>query len=165
MESGSYFWNAGMFVWKTANILKEIEKYLPQHAVMSQELARIKDGPDWNKKAMELFKPLEKISIDFGIMEKLSNIAAVESEFDWNDVGGWLALEKLLEKDGHGNIISGNCVTENADNNIIIVKNYTRPVIINGISNSVIVSSEAGLLICSKNRIERIKNLVNNVFE
>ena len=163
LESGHYAWNAGMFVWKVDNLLDEIKKHLPEHAKMAETLKKGPGEEGWQEKARNAFESLEKISIDFGLMEKLNNLCMVEAKFDWNDVGGWLALESLIKPDEHNNTKLGKTVTRDAQDNIIVVEDGLKPAIVAGIRDSVIVCSKSGTLVCSKFEVERIKDLVNIV--
>lgn len=165
LDSGEYCWNAGMFVWPAAALLSELERHLPKHAAMARSLGAAYGSPDWRDLAQRAFEPLEKISIDFGLMEKLKKIAMVEADFDWNDVGGWLALLDLLHPDEEGNTCRGPSVTRDARGNLIVVEEGCSPVIVAGINDSIIVSARAGTLVCSRTEVERIKELVQKVQE
>ena len=160
VNSNNYFWNAGMYLWKVDKLITQLKIHLPKHAEMAKNLStNIKDS-NWQEKAKKEFEKLEKISIDYGLMEKIKDISTVESQFDWNDLGGWLALEDLLYSDENKNCIKGKIITQDSHNNIIISDDNEKPVIISDIKDSVIISSKSGILVCSKNNVERIKDLV-----
>lgn len=160
LSSGDYYWNAGMFVWKSTAILNALHQHLPEHAAMAEQLGACAGEPDWQEKAETLFQPLPKVSIDYGLMEKLNDIAMVEATFDWNDVGGWLALEDLLGQDNAQNTLQGCNVVRDVHNNIIITQHDHRPSLVVGISDCIVVNAEAGTLVCHRNDIERIKDLI-----
>jgi len=163
LRDGSYFWNAGMFIWKTDLLMKALEKFLPEHAEMAIKLGNAYGQENWSELASQTFEPLEKISIDFGLMEKIDDIAMVKATFDWNDVGGWLALVELLGLDENKNSLQGINVTEDISNNIIITQNDSRPTLVKGISDCIIVNANAGTLVCNRNDIEKIKPLIEDV--
>jgi len=165
LEEGGYYWNAGMFVWKTSGIMTALEEHLPAHHAMARDLGELWGEADWSAKAKDVFEPLPKVSIDFGLMEKLSDIAMVPAGFDWNDVGGWAALEDLLGRDGEGNTLSGANVVKDSKNNIIITQNADRPSLVVGVENCVIVNGRAGTLVCHRDEIERIKDKVTEVLD
>lgn len=160
---GGYFWNAGMFIWSVARISEELERHLPEHAAMAKALGEAYGQSNWDDLARERFEPLEKISIDFGLMEKLDSIAMVKSNFDWNDVGGWLALEDLIEADGEGNVLQGANVLKDSSGNIVITQSEERPTLVVGIRDSVIINGASGVLVCHKSEIERIKSSIEKV--
>jgi mannose-1-phosphate guanylyltransferase len=163
LKEGGYYWNAGMFVWKAEVIMSALAEHLPEHAAMAKELGNAWGAEDWASRAASIFEPLEKISIDFGLMEKLSDIAMVPASFDWNDVGGWAALKDLLPHDDTGNTIGGANVIRDAQNNIIVTQNGSRPTLVAGVSNCVIVNADAGTMVCSLDEIERVKDLIEKV--
>jgi mannose-1-phosphate guanylyltransferase len=163
LKGGQHFWNAGMFVWQTSKLLQALKQHLPEHESMAQNLGQAWGQENWPELAKKEFEPLNKISIDYGLMEKLDQIAMVEAAFDWNDVGGWAALEALISQDQNGNTVKGAAVIKDSSNNIIISEDESRPVLINGISDCVIVNAKAGSLVCHRSEIERIKGLIEQV--
>jgi mannose-1-phosphate guanylyltransferase len=163
LSQGGYYWNAGMFVWRVSAIMEALSTHLPEHHAMAKELGTIWGQNDWEDKASATFEPLQKVSIDFGLMEKLSDIAMVPAGFDWNDVGGWAALEELLGRDDNGNTLSGANVVRDSRNNIIITQSTERPSLVVGVEDCVIVNGRAGTLVCHRDEIERIKDKVTEV--
>ena len=163
LAAGGYYWNAGMFIWKAQLLISALDIYLPQHATMARELGQAWGQADWLKKAELVFAKLQKVSIDFGLMEKLSDIAMVPAGFDWSDVGGWPALEEFLSKDEHGNALLGANVVRDCRNNLIITQNPSRPTLVAGVSDCIIINGNAGLFVCHRDEIERVKDLIQQV--
>jgi mannose-1-phosphate guanylyltransferase len=104
IDSGKYYWNSGMFVTKIGVMIEEIRKFIPNH---HEAFVTMKNKGFVNEIVLEQFKNLEKISIDFAVMEKTPNIAMVKSLFRWDDMGDWLAYERVSEIDNNNNTISG----------------------------------------------------------
>ena len=95
LASRRYLWNSGMFVWKTSTILRNLEKYMPQVYAGTHAIAD-HFGTDAFTKALEQGYPeLESESIDFGVMEKADEIYTIPGSFGWDDVGNWLAVERI----------------------------------------------------------------------
>ncbi len=163
LQDGSYYWNAGMFIWKTELLINALKKFLPEHASMAEKLGDTYGQENWPTLASQIFEPLEKISIDFGLMEKVNDIAMIKATFDWNDVGGWLALVDLIGVDDKKNSLQGINITEDISNNIIISQNDSRPTLVKGISDCIIINANAGTLVCNRNDIEKIKPLIEDV--
>ena len=163
LKDGSYYWNAGMFIWKTELIMDALKTHLPEHAAMAETLGSSYGQENWDELAASVFEPLVKISIDFGLMEKLDNIAMIKANFDWNDVGGWLALVDLLGTNDNGNTLQGVNVTSDASNNIIITQDGSRPTLVKGIDNCIIINANAGTLVCNRDEIEKIKPMIEDV--
>ncbi|HSH09321.1 MAG TPA: mannose-1-phosphate guanylyltransferase, partial [Oceanipulchritudo sp.] len=103
--SGDYYWNAGMFIWRVPVISAEFEKHTPS---LWAALGAIRKGLAAGNELVELLQAhypgLEKISIDYAIMEKAATVRVIESAFDWDDVGEWPAVERHYQKDSGGNV-------------------------------------------------------------
>ena len=134
-------------------------------AAMAKALGEAFGLGHWDDLARSAFEPLEKVSIDIGLMEKLDAIAMVPASFDWNDVGGWPALEELLAQDEQGNTVLGAQVTRDCENNIIITQDASRPTLVAGVRDCIIVNGEAGTLVCHRGEIERVKDLMQQVLK
>ncbi|HDS08881.1 MAG TPA: mannose-1-phosphate guanylyltransferase, partial [Firmicutes bacterium] len=104
LESKRYLWNAGMFITKPSVMLKEIEKYMP---LLYKGLKEIENSINDTERVAQIFKRFEKISIDFGVMEKTERIITLEADFEWDDVGDWLSLQRIFQEDKENNILHG----------------------------------------------------------
>lgn len=96
LESGNYLWNTGMYVWKAETLLKHFKKLIPE---TYEKLQTMMQDPS---KTSEIYPTLEKISIDYAIMERVSpeEIRIIKADLDWIDIGNWHTLYKVLERDG-----------------------------------------------------------------
>ena len=118
LNEGCYLWNAGIFIWNVDNIINLSKKYLLQtYKKLSCIINTSKD--EYETKLNELYPQCESISVDYGIMEKIDTIYVIPSEFGWDDIGTWTALERYLPRDRQNNITNGQSYVENANNNII----------------------------------------------
>ncbi|MCC6443960.1 MAG: mannose-1-phosphate guanylyltransferase [Armatimonadetes bacterium] len=163
LGSGRYFWNSGIFVWKAATILYEIRRNLPEHYFYLVPLAENRQHPAWKWRLRQAFQAVPKISIDYGVMEKAERIAMVEANYKWNDVGGWLALERLLPADHTGNYSLGNLHSLESSDNIIIAEDPNHLVACVGVTGLVVVHTEDATLICKKEDSEKVKQLVQQL--
>src|SRR5687768_11421991 len=108
-ESGRYYWNSGMFVWRCDTVLGELQQHLPQSYRGLMQIAQTWDTPRRDAVLKEVFPELPKISIDYAIMEPASQgrgkaqVVVVEMPVQWLDVGSWPALAETLQTDGHNN--------------------------------------------------------------
>ena len=152
-----YFWNSGIFVWKAKVILDHISSFLPH---LYQGLMKIKHAmgtPEEEVVLTEEYSTFIPISIDYGIMEKSSEVYMVVASFVWDDVGNWAALDRIMKSDKNGNIVMGfhlgydtqNCIISNNDKFITTL----------GVDNLIIVETEDVILICNKNRAQEVKDL------
>jgi mannose-1-phosphate guanylyltransferase len=103
LEAGSYHWNAGIFVWRSDAILRELDAHAPD--IMVPLRAAIAE-----RRIDAVFPTLPRISIDFAVMERTERAFVVPVACDWDDIGDWVALERLLERDGDANTVVGQHV-------------------------------------------------------
>jgi len=148
VRSRAYFWNSGMFVWKTATILEAFRKYLPLIYASRGNILKA-----WPK--------LPAISVDYGILEKADNVAAVAADIGWSDLGSWESLAEILPKDKAGNIVRGSVLSLNCRNSLIWAN--TRAVAAVGIHDLVIVDTPDAILVCSKHRSQDVRKLVETL--
>jgi len=168
-ESRDYLWNSGMFVWRSTAILDAFALHSPDHVEkLKPVLQYCASGSDVDGKDAEherfatAFASLEKISIDYAIMEKVKNIRCVVPKFTWNDVGGWLSLESFLTKtDGNWSNVSFH--TLDGNNNIVFSEDEGEDIAILGVSDIVAVRSANRTLIMHREYAEKLKQVVSNI--
>ncbi|GAA1839766.1 mannose-1-phosphate guanylyltransferase [Microlunatus capsulatus] len=166
LDSGSYWWNAGMFVWRAATLLEQLAQLHPDtHAQVTALAAE----PD---RLAEIYPRLLKISVDYAVMEPASqgrgsgHVVAVRLPITWHDVGGFASLSEQLPRDAQGNATQGVSVLVDARDNLVI--NHAedgRLVAVVGLSDTVIVQTPQITLVCPVSEAERIKELVAEVTE
>ncbi len=160
VQSGSYLWNSGMFVWKTRTILSELARCLPDNDRILADLAKSWVRVGGSETAGRAFAQLPKISVDFGIMEKSSNVLVVEMNCTWQDLGSWTALADTQPRDAAGNIaVSASTVLLDAKNNIV-VSEAGHLLVLMGVEDLVVVHSGDATLVCRKDHEERLRELV-----
>ncbi len=160
IESKEYLWNAGIFITKPSVLLCEIEKYMP---VLFKGLKEIESSIKDTEKTSQIFKKLEKISIDFGVMEKTDKIVTLEADFEWDDVGNWLALGRIFKEDKEHNICVGN--TSIFDSKRMIVYNDLpdESIIAFGVKDLIVINSNKKIFIFPKDRIHEIKKIIKEI--
>lgn len=161
LESGNYIWNSGMFVWKTSTILKNFKHLLPD---IYEGLIDIKESigkNDFDDVLYDKFNNFKAESIDYAIMEKASNIYTIPGTFGWDDVGSWLALERISKTNEYGNSVTGNVITINTENSII--SGTDKLIATVGIEDLIVVDTEDAILICSKECAQDVKKIIENL--
>lgn len=161
LDTEEYLWNSGMFAWKTSTILKNMELFMPD---IYHGLMRIKDsiGTEQQKQVLEKeFTAFRSESVDYGIMEKAENIYTIPGTFGWDDVGSWLAVERIRKSNELGNVVSGNIITVNSKNCIIEGSNKLIAAV--GLEDLIVVDSEDAILICDKQSAGDIKKVIENL--
>ena len=161
LATEEYLWNSGMFVWKISTILDNLKKYMGS---TYEGLMKIKDAigtPEEDIVLENIFPTFQSESIDYGIMEKASNIYILPGVFGWDDVGSWLAVGRIKKSNENGNVVNGNIITINSKNNII--EGSQKLIATVGIEDLIIVDTEDATLICNKNSAGDIKKVLENL--
>ena len=161
LESGQYLWNSGMFIWKLSSILDKMEHLMPE---MYQSLVAIKDAIGSEQEHSVLaseFAKMRSISIDYGILEHADDIYTVPGSFGWDDVGSWLAMERINPTNEYGNVLSGNLITINTKN--CIVQGGEKLIAMVGLEDLIVVDTQDAILICQKGNAEDIKKVLENL--
>jgi Mannose-1-phosphate guanylyltransferase len=153
LRSGQYAWNAGMFLWRSEVFQREVERLVPALGKF------IEDFPAGDPSAYlaERFSALPKISVDYAVMEKASEVQAVRAKFDWDDVGSWTALPEHLGHDDDGNTLRGEVVQHESSNNVAVSSG--RLIALCGVENLVVVETPDAILVCHRDAVQDIKKL------
>jgi mannose-1-phosphate guanylyltransferase len=160
-RSGKYSWNSGMFIWRVDRILNEFKVNMPDHY---QQLIKIMDSigtPLYPEILEKSWKHIYRETIDYGIMEKASNIAVIPININWSDLGSWSSLFKILPKDTNGNIVKGDNISIDTKNSLLIGKKKLIATI--GVNNLIIIDTKEALLICDKSQDQRVRDLVKKI--
>jgi mannose-1-phosphate guanylyltransferase len=166
IESGNYYWNSGMFVFKAGVFLEELTKYSPEIFEMSQIAIHncVERDTTGQKQFYIHLDDMEKIpsnSIDYAVMEQSNKVAVVASDFGWNDLGSFDALYSELEKDTTGNAKIGDVISIDSNNNILI--SGDRKIAAIDIKDSIIIDTMDALLISKRGSSQKVKQVVNSL--
>ena len=158
--SGRYFWNGGMFIWRAATLHQNFNRYQPaMQSILSQiaESGGIRAGATLRR----LFPRMEKISIDYALMEKISNIYAVTVDMGWSDVGSWTTVYELRPKDENGNIKPAKSLCLNSERNLIV--SGQKFVVAVGVRDLIIVDTDDALLVCAQQHAQDVGKAVQEL--
>ena len=161
LATEEYLWNSGMFIWKLSTIVKNLQQYLPETYA---GLLKIKHaiGTEEERSVLEQeFEAFRSESIDYGIMEKAKHIYTLAGSFGWDDVGSWLAVERIRQSNEFGNVITGNAITVDTKNTVI--EGEKKLIATVGVENLIVVDTEDALLICEKDSAGNIKKVLENL--
>lgn len=162
IESGEYYWNGGIFIWRTSKILEYFGRYTPKLALGLQRISDVL-GTESERPVIEKeYRAFDKISIDYAIMEKAKDVVVVGADFLWDDIGSWHAIERWNKKDSEGNTILGKHYGIDT-HSCIIVNNEQHLVTTIDVSDMIIIHTKDVTLICNKNKAEQIKKLVEEL--
>ena len=184
VSDGGYYWNSGIFVWKTSKILSEIQTHLPSLYDSLKKIESLLFVPDKvnklekpnkqekperpaknndsiTKLLNDLYSNLDPISIDYGIMERSPNVLVVPATFEWSDLGSWTALDEMIKKDEAGNIIKGNTVDIGSQNTTLLAGERLIATI--GLKDMVVVDTPDATLVTPKERVQEVRKIVEEL--
>ncbi|WP_456288560.1 mannose-1-phosphate guanylyltransferase [Paenibacillus sp. AK002] len=161
LSAGNYYWNSGIFVWKVDVIRNYIKDLLPEMHDILETMKLAFQTEDRNEVIKAEFHKMPDQSIDYGIMEKATDIYVIPCVFGWDDVGSWTALERISSLDDGGNVIRGN--TLNIDTKGCIIESNGKLIATLGIEDLIIVETEDVTLICKKEKAQEIKSLIKEL--
>lgn len=156
LANGSYLWNGGMFLWSADNILEQIKKYSTDTYEALHKIADFKEE-ELQEIINDNYKNTEAISIDYAVLEKSKDIYVIPSDFGWDDVGSWEALDRYREKDTYGNVLVGESKVVKAENNLVISSNHK--VVVEGLNDIYVIENDGKILVGSKSNVANVKAL------
>jgi mannose-1-phosphate guanylyltransferase len=174
LDSGDYLWNASMFLWRVDLFLGELARQQPDLAAGLAEIAAAWDSALRETVIGEVWPKLPKISVDYAVMEGAAAagfVGTVPGDFGWTDVGDFHTLGDLLDDDGEGNVVvevgsnGGAPVLLRDAERVVVVKGGDRLISAIGVSDLVIVDTPDALLVCSRERAQDVKQLVDELKE
>ena len=166
VESGEYFWNSGMFVWRVDAIRRALAEFLPESAEKFAPVGvAAAAGEDFSALLAEIYPQLTRISIDYAVMEKATHVLMVELTCQWLDVGSWPALADVVELDEADNaIVASRAVIEDGSRNVIY-SDDDHLVAVMGMDDCIIVHTADATLVCNRSDSQRLKDLVEIIRE
>jgi mannose-1-phosphate guanylyltransferase len=160
LDSGDFFWNSGMFVWRVSTILAELGRCLPGHLAALERAVSSEGTSGWSAALAAAFAELPPVSIDRGVMEKAADVRLLVAPFAWSDLGGWPAIEEFLPQDGQGNRHRGQMAALDARNNLVFSDDPEELVALVGVEDLAVVRAGKRTLVVPKARSEDVKALV-----
>jgi mannose-1-phosphate guanylyltransferase len=171
VESGRYYWNSGMFVWRCDTVLSDLAAHLPDAHRGLVQIAEAWGTPGQQQVLEQTYPTLPKISIDYAVMEPASHkpgrVVVVEMPVQWLDVGSWTSLAETLPADDHNNAHTdaAAAVFVDSDDNIVVSEDPDHLVSTIGLSDMVIVHTKDATMVCPRSEAQRVKDLVARVRE
>ncbi|HRV92158.1 MAG TPA: mannose-1-phosphate guanylyltransferase [Anaerolineae bacterium] len=158
LTSGDYYWNSGIFIWQISTLMEAYGEYLPDLRRQFEQISQALSAGEPIEPIWEQIKPK---SIDVGIMEQAQKTAVIPIDVGWNDVGSWMAIHEVADKDEHGNASSkGESVVFDTTNSLI--QNYSdRLIAVVGLDNVIVVDTGDALLVVNKDNAQDVKKVVN----
>lgn len=162
LASGNFFWNSGIFVWKAATVLAALKKHRPG---VHEAIERIADA--WGtQEGAEVFTreyaAIDKVSIDYAVMEHHPEVLVVQAPYRWDDVGSWLAVERLHPQDGQGNTVLGNHLGVDTGS-CVIVGERDRLIATVGVRDLLIIQDGDCTLVAHRSQESEVRRVVEEL--
>ncbi|WP_230370250.1 mannose-1-phosphate guanylyltransferase/mannose-6-phosphate isomerase [Paludibacterium denitrificans] len=160
VNSGSYLWNSGMFLFKASAVLAELATHAPDILLASKlamESATV--DHDFLRLDAEAFTACRTESIDHAVMEKTANAVVLPLQAGWSDVGSWDALWEVSKHDAAGNVLHGDVISE-ASHNCYLYSNEGRLLAVHGVDDLIVVNTEDAVLVTRRGQSQNVKNIV-----
>jgi mannose-1-phosphate guanylyltransferase len=158
LKAGNFYWNAGMFFWKTSVLLNALRQHLPKTASLLASLPPF-GSPKFSKSLGETFPKTENISIDFAVLERAANVVGLPAgDIAWNDVGSWNAVYELHARDRAGNALRTHTMIEESTGNYVDAEK--KLVALLGVNDLIVVDTPDALLIADRSRAQQVGDLV-----
>jgi mannose-1-phosphate guanylyltransferase len=164
LDSGEYYWNSGIFVWRAKTILDALRQRQPE---MLAHLEKIVDAWDTNDREAVFdreFAAIRSISIDYAVMEHATDVAVIEAPFEWDDLGGWQSLARLAGTDDNGNTIVGRHLGVSTEGTIVR-SDDEHLVVTLGLKDCIVVHTPNATLVADKHNEEQIRQVVKKLEE
>lgn len=166
VSSGNFYWNSGIFVWRADTILRAIARFQPEMMDRLNRIAEAAGTPEADDVLAREFARIKPISIDLGVMERVSGVVVVEAPFDWDDVGSWRALERLGQADAHGNIVdAAKHVGLKTTGSIIRATDRGHLVVTMGVEDLIVIVTPDATLLANKHDEESIRQVTRAIDE
>ncbi len=163
IESGEFCWNSGMFIWSLKSIDKAFDKLLPEVNSLFKEGVDKFNTIEEESFINKTYSLSKNISIDYGIMEKSTNVFVISAEIGWSDLGTWGSIYTHLPQDENKNAIVGESVLMYDSSNNIVNVPKDKLVVLQGLDDYIVVESDKILLVCKKQDEQKIKQFVNDI--
>jgi mannose-1-phosphate guanylyltransferase/mannose-6-phosphate isomerase len=162
VDSNEYFWNSGMFMFRASVFLEELDRLAPEIlSACRQSYEKARQDLDFTRLEEAAFSSCPNISLDYAVMEKTPHAVVIPLTVGWSDVGSWLSLHEVCEKDECRNVVAGDVLLEDVRNCYIHSEN--RLIAALGIDNQIIIETKDAVLVSSIERSQDVKLIVGRL--
>ncbi|GAB4143565.1 MAG: mannose-1-phosphate guanylyltransferase [Planctomycetaceae bacterium] len=160
LSAGSFYWNCGIFLWRASAVLNALREYEPDIHERLQRLSPCIGTPEWEQALETEFPAMNKISIDYAVLERARDVVVMQAPFGWDDVGSWLSLPRLLGEDDQGNTIDARHVGLDTSGTIIRSTDPAHLIATLGIDDLLVVHTPDATLVARKDDENAVREIV-----
>lgn len=162
IESGDFVWNAGIFIWGVQAIIQAIQTYQPELSEIFEEVKVKLSTPEEKSAIATAYPQCKSISIDYGVMEKATNVFVCLGDFTWSDLGSWASIHEISDKDENNNVVQANALTYES-RNCIIRGAKDKLIVAQGLNGYLIGEFGNVFIVCEKDKEEQFRRFVNDL--
>jgi mannose-1-phosphate guanylyltransferase len=163
LANGSYYWNAGIFVWSVKTILKSYENNAADiYNILTQDLSKYNTAEEQNY-IDQVYPKTPSISVDYAILEKSDNVYTIPADIAWSDLGTWNALYAFLDKDTDDSVVVGDNTILIDSKSCMVRSDSKKLVVIKGLNDYIVIDEDDVLLVYPKSEEQSIKELRNSL--
>lgn len=162
IESGDFVWNSGIFIWSARAIITAIQSSLPEMAETFSETVKDLNTSNEYDAISAAYSQCNNISIDYGVMEKASNVYVVLGDFGWSDLGSWDSLHEISDKEEHNNVVNANALLYDTSNSLVKGPE-DKLIVVQGLEGYLVAECDNVLLICKKDDEQKFRDFVSDV--
>jgi mannose-1-phosphate guanylyltransferase len=166
IEGEDHSWNSGMFIWQISQVLAEFERQMPKLFKALSKIGAAYGKEDYDMVLRQEWKKLDKVSIDFGIMEGAENVAVIPARgLGWSDVGSWNAVYDALPHDSDGNVFNvQHHISEETKNSLVFTNGLSDRLIVTiGVEDLIVVDTGDVIMVCDQDHAQNVKSIVTRL--
>ena len=168
LESGEYYWNSGMFMFKASRYIEELKKFRPDILdACKKSLAQSSNDMEFIRVDKDAFVTCPDDSIDYAVMEPIckaknsDSVVVVPLDASWNDIGSFSAIWEISKKDKKGNVFQGDILSYESSNNLVISEQKLITIV--GLTDAVVIETKDAVLVANKNNVQDVKKIVEKL--
>jgi len=163
LESGDFVWNSGIFIWGVQAIIDAMKAHLGEMAEVFEECVPAFNTPDEPESIEKAYAQCKNISIDYGIMEKATNVYVCLGNFTWSDLGSWNSIHDISTKDEHNNVVKGKALLYDTRNSIVRAASPDKLLLVQGLNGYIVAEFGNVIIVCEKDHEDQFRKFVNDV--
>ena len=163
LESGDFVWNSGIFIWGVQAIINALEEHQTAMAEAFKECVPAFETAAEADAIEKAYVQCKNVSIDYGIMEKATNVFVCLGNFTWSDLGSWNAIHAHSAKDEHNNVVSGKTLLYDTRNSIIRANSPDKLIVTQGLNGYLVAEFGNVIIVCEKDKEDMFRKFVNDL--
>lgn len=163
LDSGDFVWNSGIFIWGVQAIIQAVQAHLSEMAEVFEECVPTFNTPEEADAIEKAYGQCKNISIDYGVMEKATNVFVCLGNFTWSDLGSWGSIHEISSKDELNNVVKGKALVYDTRNSIIRASSPDKLIVVQGLNGYLVAEFGNVIIVCEKDKEDQFRKFVNDV--